>query len=759
MGHIYTEKGAVPLPPHSFPIKTDGRVAYLLEVAPDKFQQVSIGKAVSPTTMYVNDRFREIFPELWDQYFGKEKRPVRILKGGLYAATLRISLNIKLYPLLLQTFKPVGANALIDHAMFSIREHTSATYLFEDVMRDQLVFSRDRHSDGWYSSFFSSSVNLNDILEFKQQWLEAYAERTDQSDQSKEEGPQEVFLCIDGSNDDCEISDTHLAEPGFNKSHTKKPVVGFIYAVDTDGCPITYDVNRGGMVDSKAVNRIIERLGNSSLKIRCAIMDRGFATNEVLETLHQHHIGYVIMLKSDCTAHQQMMTRYAEVIRWNLNYLISNAGDFGITDHFKVFQDSDHDDCIALLYNGISGPHQALRWLQEVIDCRDELTQKIASGAKNISVPAKYRKYLQLKQTEHGLVAEIDVAEAQKKANAKGYHSLASSEDRTAKETFEIYKTRDPSEKQYATMKSHLGADATNVHSDESIQSKFLVWFIASIIRYEIETIAKRLKVATNVLIEKLDQCTLEMQRNGFYTYINDISDTCKEFFAELGMEKAHFQYLAYELNGRMNNPIFSDERTLPENGEIPKKKPGPKAKPEKPEDPNKPKRGRGRQKGSKNKSTLAREAREAREAKKREEAGLPPIPKRGRGRPKGSLNKSTQRRLEREERERRKANGEVLRRGRPKGSKNKSTLAKEALLQAQKESEVKPEQNAPQEKVSEVQKSAPAEKQEVHTPETRQKSQPGTSAPKSVRKLRAGKTPRTGGSTPKKSLKPKEKS
>ena len=72
-----------------------------------------------------------------------------------------------------------------------------------------------------------------------------------------------------------------------------------------------------------------------------------------------------------------------------------------------------------------------------------------------------------------------------------GYFAIVTSEKMTAKEALELYKSRDDSEKTFRGDKSYLGARSERVYSNESVDTKIFIGFVATIIRSRIYTLLK----------------------------------------------------------------------------------------------------------------------------------------------------------------------------------------------------------------------------------------------------------------------------
>jgi transposase len=73
-----------------------------------------------------------------------------------------------------------------------------------------------------------------------------------------------------------------------------------------------------------------------------------------------------------------------------------------------------------------------------------------------------------------------------------GYFVIITSESMTAQEALELYKGRDASEKLFRGDKSYLGNQSMRVYSNESMEAKIFVEFVALIIRNRIYTYLKK---------------------------------------------------------------------------------------------------------------------------------------------------------------------------------------------------------------------------------------------------------------------------
>ena len=108
-----------------------------------------------------------------------------------------------------------------------------------------------------------------------------------------------------------------------------------------------------------------------------------------------------------------------------------------------------------------------------------------------------YKKYFDLVFWHEGLEDEkfmsgIERADViNREIQLCGYFVIVTSAKMTAKEALVLYKSRDGSEKTFRADKSYLGARSERVYSNESVDTKIFIGFVATIIRSRIYTLLK----------------------------------------------------------------------------------------------------------------------------------------------------------------------------------------------------------------------------------------------------------------------------
>ena len=657
MGHIYWELHEIPIPEGSHINHNDGRVFLMSDDGLGRSKRRVIGRATSETTMHPNDLYKFLYPTLWEEYYNEKSFPAHELHLGMYMLTLGIGYAKNLYHTIHDVYGPLYGNAIMDYAMYSIMDRSDTTQLFEDRMSREVLFSKEAYSDSWYSELFKQHMPEDANHQFRSLWIEECQKR----------GITDVWLSIDGSNSDCSMKQGDLAEKGKAKSHNNGNIVSYIWAVDAaTGLPVTYNVNHGGMVDAKALQKTAAVLKDAGISIKGIILDRGFCTYDVISLLKECKYPYILMMKSDSYGHQQMVLEHAEKIRWNVSNVVADTGIFGFRSTGKLFKAHPDKAQLYLYYDGMNGADRSVTLIKKVLKASEAMRAEIAAGKKPC-VPKGMGAYLEVGKNNKDSYTVVCKEDAWQEAiNGKGFYTIASSEELTPSVIHALYHLRDASEKQFMVMKTQLGFRVSRVHTEEGLRGKCAVCFIAAILRNELMNACKEQGLDTNRMLREIDRISLVLMTDGSYTAINNLSIRQKQLLSCFNIIPENLKPFADDVNRRLMNPINSQFHQIPNTeGNSIRKRPGRPPKQKEITEEQKPKRGPGRPKGSKNKKTLERESLKTTETVKRKP-----------GRPKGSKNKKT---LEREAMEQM----DTLKRGpgRPKGSKNKKTLEKEALL------------------------------------------------------------------------------
>ena len=611
MGHVHRERREIDIPAEAYLNHSDGRV-FIMDRANHR-SRITIGWATSETRFHPNDTFRLLFPDEWDKAFHEYEDPKSYeLHAGMYGLCLGAGYTSELYPCLIEAYDGLYASGIMDYCMYSILERSDVTQLYEERMREEVLFSDCVWSDSTWSRFFKDDLQGWQHDKFKDIWLKRCIAR----------GIRKVWICIDGSNNDCQMVNSQYAEYGENKSHSGKTIAGFIYAVDaTTGEPLTYFVNPGGVVDSQALHEIVQFLVQYGLEVEGVILDRGFCTFEDLMTLRKLELDYVIMVPAGTKGHVTMLKEFGKDIFWKSKFLIHPSGVFGISGEREIW--GNHPGLtgtLNLYFGAVRGCFEGVDLLKDVLAAKQKAEEECARGIIP-NIEKKYKDILLIQEDDSGLSVVCDYEAWDVCLRHAGFFTMLSSKDFGPKFVYDTYQLRMASETQYRILKSQEGFDTTRVHTDPAMLSKYAICFASSILRHWIMKACQKNMLDTNVMIQRMDRIRFLINEAGRATVIRNLSSDAKKLFGEFAMNLESFEEIARDFNDRRQTNIKSEIRSRP----VQKEK-----------DAVKPKRGR--PPGSKNKKTLEKEAKIA---KAKENGTYEDTPAKKRGRPYGAKDSS----------------------------------------------------------------------------------------------------------------------
>ena len=555
MGKIFYNRSAIPIPERCYIDRSDGRVLAKILDADGKYRRRTIGVLSTENTMYPNELFQQRYRDLWEKYYPSKSFKEYELSVGMYGLFLGIAHHIKLYDLLHDLYGESNVNYILDYAMYSCLYRDDTTQLYPERMRRELLFAEQVYSDDWYSDFFHEQMSENVNHKFREQWLHY----------CHDAGVTKAWLCIDGTNNDCEVKKSPLTEQGNAKSHSHSDIVGYMYVVSaTDGRPITYYTYEGSKPDHSAFHQIAQILNRANIELAGVILDAGFCTNEVITTLEECSMEYVIMMHSNHLGHTDAVAEFGESIKWSPEYMVADDGVFGISCMKQLFKTHTRQGYVNVFYDAVRGTRESIDFSRKLRAEKRRLEALIQIGKAFVISPA-YSKYLELQTDENG-IQKISYRYDQwkKDANAKGFFSILSSSDFGAEAVYETYHLRDASETAYSLLKSQQGLDTTRVHSTVSIQSKFAIGFITSIMRTEIEIACHNFHLDTNAVIQKLDHVHVFLAPGNTYMFSKSIRKDLADLLSSFGMTSDRFDALASEINIRLDSQYRNRYRGIP---------------------------------------------------------------------------------------------------------------------------------------------------------------------------------------------------
>lgn len=181
-----------------------------------------------------------------------------------------------------------------------------------------------------------------------------------------------------------------------------------------------------------------------------------------------------------------------------------------------------------------------------------------------IELGSRFSQYYILHYNEDNEVFQfpedrVDVIEREN--DLSGYFCIITSEEMSAKEALDLYKSRDVSEKLFRGDKSYLGDKSLRVYGDSSAESKIFIEFIALIIRSRIYTCLKDTMkdldkrpnyMTVPAALKELDKIEMVRLTDNRYRLDHAVTAVQKTILKAFGMDANVIRHYAAEISGML---------------------------------------------------------------------------------------------------------------------------------------------------------------------------------------------------------------
>lgn len=508
-------------------------------------KRTTIGK-LSPdddTMMYPNQNFRKYFPDVELPEEMPSTSRSSCLSVGQYLVIHKI---ISDYGLDEMMRRIIGKDSglFLDLAAYSIVEENNAAQYYPDYAFRHPLFTTGMkiYSDSKVSDFLGT-LTANQKIGFLNEWNASKDHR------------EKIYVSYDSTNKNCQAGDIDIAEYGYAKDDQGQPIINYSIAYDRNNRePLFYESYPGSIVDISQLQYTIERAKGYGYRHLGFILDRGYFSRENIRYMDKCGYDFVIMMKGCKDIAKRLIldnkgsfenSRATSIRKYHLN---------GTTIKGELFQSDKRDRYFHLYYS--SSRYSAEK---EAIETKiDRLSNMFTKyEGINIEFTDSVKKYFDLIYYHEGqedqkfMYAREKTDVIDEEISLCGYFVIVTSENMTAKEAVELYKSRDASEKLFRGDKSYLGNKSLRVHSQESADAKIFIEFVALIIRNRIYTLLKdATEESTNVpnymnvpaALKELGKIEMIRHMDGIYRLDHAVTATQKKILKAFGIDARHIK-------------------------------------------------------------------------------------------------------------------------------------------------------------------------------------------------------------------------
>jgi len=276
---------------------------------------------------------------------------------------------------------------------------------------------------------------------------------------------------------------------GHNKEHDPLAQINLALVFgESSRLPFYYRKLPGNITDVKTVKNLLKDLDFIKLGKVKLVMDRGFYSESNINALYQEHYKFILATKVALNIVQQTL----EQVRTKMISRPFYSSDHGLYYHSQTV-DWAYSETKKRSGEVVSATRRIYLHLyyndQKATDDRiafnkllDLLEEELLSNQRKAEHEKKYAKYYEIKETP---VRGISLVPKQEAIDAVvknyGYFALLSNGVKDPLEALEIYRAKDIVEKAFGNLKERLNMRRTSVSSEENLEGKLFVQFVALI--------------------------------------------------------------------------------------------------------------------------------------------------------------------------------------------------------------------------------------------------------------------------------------
>lgn len=452
------------------------RVKYSPELKQTRPVRVAIGKLNEEGKLIPNRNYFEIFP--YEQNEPGDKADF-VIAGPHFVAD-KISAGNGLKELLETIFKD-DSDKILDMATYMMMSENNVMQYFEDYGYNHTLFSAENFDDNAIGRLFKK-IKVKDIDLFIRSWVHMHVEK-------------QIYIAYDSTNMNSAAGNLELAEYGHAKDRDELPQVNLSIGYNqTDQVPLFYELFPGSIIDNTECEKMVERARQYGCREIGFILDRGYFSLRNIRYFEKHNYDYILMTKGNAKFIQEAAEEAGAVLKNGYSNYMQGYELYGMTVEKDLFN-TGKKEYVHVYYNGIEAEKEKITINNRFNKMDEELEKKKEKKIKKAEDVKSYEKYYRLGFDENGYFMNYQRKdnEIMKLINKAGYFAIVTSKKMSAEEALETYRDRDAVEKIFRMEKTYLGNDVFRVHSEEKLESKVFVSFIALIIRNEIYQSLKEL--------------------------------------------------------------------------------------------------------------------------------------------------------------------------------------------------------------------------------------------------------------------------
>ena len=513
-------------------------------------KRVTVGKRAKsdPAMMQPNQNFLKYFPDAQLPETKNRLQRSSCLRIGDYIVIRKILEEYELPDILGKYLEKKDLGLFLDLVAYTIVTENNAAQYYPDYAYNHPLFTEGMriYSNSKISDFLNSMTD-DQSTGFLNEWNGSRDHR------------EKIYISYDSTNKNCQAGDIDIVEFGHPKMDLGLPVFNYSIAYDTENQePLFYEKYPGSINDISQLEFLLDKAYGYGYRHIGFILDRGYFSKQNLEKMDSLGYSFVIMIKGMASLVNSIVLEYSGTFEKKRRCYIDEYEVYGMTVKQRLYV-TDEKERYIHIYHSVQKESSERSLLEKQLRQMKSAMDKHVGEAKQFG--SGFEKYYILhynEKTGQFQFAEEKVSVIEEELSLCGYFCIVTSEPMTAKEAINLYKSRDGSEKLFRGDKSYLGDKSMRVHTEERIDSKIFVEFIALIVRNRIYSCLKEKMKAMDkkpnfmtvpAALKELEKIEMVRLTDNVYHLDHAVTATQKTVLEAFGLNVQNVKYRASEIS------------------------------------------------------------------------------------------------------------------------------------------------------------------------------------------------------------------
>ena len=335
---------------------------------------------------------------------------------------------------------------------------------------------------------------------------------------------------------------------GMNKDHDPLAQINLALLMgQRSRLPVSYRKLPGNISDVKTITKLLQDIEYLNIKKVKLVLDRGFYSQANINALFQYHYKFLIAVKNSFSFVKHHLDDVRETMVTRANYSVRHAlymQSFTIEWDYSELKprsgktvEEKRRAYLHIYYNEQRATDEKLRFNKLL----DRLEDELISNRRNPKHEKQYKRYFTVTDTPiRGIKVTSNDEVIKAKEKEFGYFSLLSNGIKDPVEAIDIYRSKDVIEKAYDDLKNRLNMKRTSVSSEERLEGKLFVQFIALIfISYIKQKMDEQALFKTYTLQGLLDELDVieRFTQPGKASVVGEVTKKQQELYSLLGVD------------------------------------------------------------------------------------------------------------------------------------------------------------------------------------------------------------------------------